>query len=232
MYQSVMAQRQGTGSSGVGFAFMIGVVKDLNPAQNICLVQNLQTGDTQQVALDVRSSTNWPQVGEQWLLDRSLGVWSLRTKVTDRSAPSVTGSRYLMDPDVAALVDVLAGLGLIADTTTGTAADLTWQTPTLASGWTPFTTLTAPRYKLNRDNTVSIEGRATAPAGVVAGATIFTFPADSVYIPPVTKYDTVLVAPGAAGELAVAPDGSVKIWDFGSATVGRVLFHMRYSLTP
>lgn len=232
MYQSVMSQRQGTGSSGIGFAFMVGTIKDLNPDQNICLVQNTQTGDTQQVALDVRSSTNWPQTGEQWLLDRSLGVWALRAKVTDRVAPAFTGAQVLMDPNLLNLVGVLKGLGLITDSTTGVPADYSWKTPTLTTGWTPFSVPTTPRYKINHDNTVSIEGRATAPAGVTSGTTIFTLPASSIYIPSVVKYDTVLVAAGAAGELAVGTDGTVKIWDFGSATVGRVLFHMRYSLTP
>lgn len=231
MYQSALAKRVGTGSSGIGFAFVLVKIKELNPEKNICMAMDLQTGDHYELGLNKRGETAWPQVGDLWVIDRSMGHWMLRLKVTDREPPVLTGDRSVMDPDLHRLMSILQSLGLIQDGTTASSVDPdVWVTPTLASGWIAFTPAVAPRYKLNRDGTVTIEGRATAPGGVTSGTTIFTL--DEGYAPPMVKYDTVLVASGAAGMLSVGTDGAVKLWDFGSATVGRVLFHMRYSLDP
>jgi hypothetical protein len=262
-----MAKRQGIGSSGTGFAFVLAEIKELLPDRNICLAQDLQTGDQYQVGLNKRGETAWPQVGDQWILDRSMGHWALQSKVSDVQAPVFTGSYNTMDPDLLRLMLIFKGLGLVQDGTTAgtvpvvtgskaqirpevqqiiailadrgilddqtTAAAVTpevWQEVTLTTGWTAYTSITRPRYKLNYDNTVSIEGRVVAPAGVTAGTIIFTLPIG--YRPTTSKYFTTLVAPGAPGNLAVAADGTVKIWDFGSATVSMVLIQARFSLLP
>lgn len=117
MYQSVMAKRQGTGSSGVGFAFVLAEIKELRPELNICLAMDLQTGDYYQVGLNKRGETAWPQVGDRWILDRSLGHWALQGKVTDVEPPAFTGNLRTMNPDVLRLAGILHGLGLIQNDT-------------------------------------------------------------------------------------------------------------------
>lgn len=121
MYQSVMAKRQGSGSSGTGFGFALVEIKELRPEKNLCLAMDLQTGDYYDVALTKRGETAWPQVGDRWIMDRSLGHWMLQTKVTGSEPPAYTGHYNLMDPDLLRLVTLLKGLGLLKDaTTTGT----------------------------------------------------------------------------------------------------------------
>lgn len=120
MYQSVMAKRQGIGSSGTGFSFVLAKIKEIHPDKNICLAEDLQTTDQYQVGLNKRGETVWPQVGDTWILDRSLGHWALQTKVTDTEAPVFTGYYNTMDADLLRLVLILKGLGLVQDgTTTG-----------------------------------------------------------------------------------------------------------------
>lgn len=273
VYQSVMAQRQGTGSSGVGFAFALVTIKEVLPDKNICLAEDKQYGTQYQLGLDKRGQIVWPQTGDIWVIDRSLGHWALRSKVTGTTAPSYTGFYNLMDPDVYGLVQILAQLGLITDDTgpgvapappsvTGSQAlvnpimaevlsaldnygvitnDTTasavpvdiWQSVTFVNGFTGYTSGTddvTVRYKLNYDNTVTVEGRATPPATTSNGLTMFTmlpgFP------PPITKYQTTNVANGVSGTIVYGKTGDVQIYDFGSTTPTRILFHMRYSLMP
>lgn len=265
MYQSVLAKRQQTGSSGTGFAFVLVEIKEVHADTNICLVQDVDNNASYyQVGLNKRGETAWPQVGERWIIDRSMGHWMLQCKVTETSAPVFTGNFVTMDADLLRLVTVLSGLGLIQDgTTTGavpvvtgskeqitpavqqiisildargvlddqtTAATVTpevWHDAVLETGWTPWTTAVRPRYKLNYDNTVSIEGRAIPPAGVVSGDLIFTM--DPGFAPPVNKYFTTMIGNGVVGNLIVSTDSTVKIFDFGANTVARMLFHFRYS---
>lgn len=232
MYQSVMAQRQGTGSSGVGFAFMVVDVKELHPDKDLCLVSDVQTGQFQQVGISRRDSIAWPQVGDRWLVDRSQGTWTLRCKITGTAAPVITGSRATVSAPLQALVGALEGLGLVDDqTTASTVAAEVWQTVALVNGFTGYTSGTddvTVRYRLNRDQTVTVEGRATPPATVANGVTMFTIA--SGYRPPVPKYQTTIVANGVAGTIAYGKDGTVGLYDFGGTTPTRVLFHARYSL--
>lgn len=118
MYQSVMAQRQSIGSSGIGFAFALVTIKDLLPDKNICLAQDQQTGTQYQLGLDKRGQIAWPQVGDVWVIDRSLGHWALRCKVTGTSAPPLTGDTALMDTATRQVVATLGELGLVSDQTT------------------------------------------------------------------------------------------------------------------
>lgn len=267
MYQSVMAKRQGSGSSGVGFAFALTEIKELLPDRNICLAMDLQTGDYYEVGLNKRGETAWPQVGDRWILDRSLGHWALQSKVTDVTAPSFTGNLSTMDPDVLRLVMLLKGLGLITDeTTTGTTPKITgskntippqlqqvltilddrqilvdsttaatvpldvWQEPTLVGGWTGYTSGgdATVKYKRNYDNSVTVEGRATPPVGFVSGEPIFTLLPG--FRPLMTKYQSTNCANGVCGTITFGNDGAVRLFDFGSATPTRCLFHMRFSV--
>lgn len=265
MYQSVMAKRQQTGSSGTGFAFVLVEIKEVHPDKNICVARDVDLNSSYyELGLNKRGETAWPQVGDRWIIDRSLGHWALSAKVTDTEAPKFTGNFSTMDPDLLRLATLLKGLGLIQDDTTAgtvpavtgskaqitpavqqiisildargvlddqtTAATVTpevWHDAVLETGWTPWTTGTRPRYKLNYDNTVTIEGRAIPPGSVASGDLMFTM--DSGFAPPVTKYFTTMIGNGVVGNVAVGTDGTLKIFDFGSNTVARVLFHFRYS---
>lgn len=267
MYQSVMAKRQGIGSSGVGFAFVLAEIRELLPERNICLAMDLQTGDYYEVGLNKRGETAWPQVGDRWILDRSLGHWALQGKVTDVTAPSFTGNLTTMDPDVVRLAMLLKGLGLIHDETTTAPAPAvtgskntippqlqqvlnilddrqvlvdqttaptvpldTWVSPALEDGWTGYTSGgdASVKYKRNYDNTVTVEGRATPPGNYSAGGLIFTL--NSGYRPQVTKYQATNCANSVSGTITFGNDGTVRMYDFGSATPTRCLFHMRFSV--
>jgi uncharacterized membrane protein len=268
MYQSVLAKRQGTGSSGTGFAFVLVDIKEVHPDTNICLARDVDNNASYyQLGLNKRGETAWPQVGEQWIIDRSMGHWMLQCKVTDTQAPVFTGNFSAMDADLLRLVTIFQGMGLIQDgTTAGTVPSVTgsraqispavqqiisildakgilndattaptvavdtWITPTLAAGWTPFAAGVAPRFKLNYDNTVTVEGRAVPPGTVTAGDLVFTI--DAGFQPPVSKYFTTMVANSAVGNLIFGADRSVRIWDFGATTVTRLLMQCRYSLLP
>ncbi len=118
MYQSVLAKRQGSGSSGVGFAFKLVDVKELSPDKNICYVSDVQTGESIQVGLNKRGTDSWPRTGDRWLIDRSTGVWMLQCKITSPTAPVITGSAAEMEPGLLQLVSTLEGLGLLQDQTT------------------------------------------------------------------------------------------------------------------
>lgn len=118
MYQSVMSQRQGTGSSGVGFAFALVVIKELLPDKNICLAEDKASGTQYQLGLDKRGILAWPQTGESWIIDRSLGHWALRAKVTDTAAPVISGSAAPMTTAHLQLITLLENLGLLQDGTT------------------------------------------------------------------------------------------------------------------
>lgn len=272
MYQSVMSQRQGTGSSGVGYAFDLVVIKELLPDKNICLAESLQYGTQYQLGLDKRGQISWPQTGDQWVIDRSMGHWALCAKITGTRAPSYTGFSNLMDPDTYRLVQLLTQLGLVVDDTTangvspappaitGSVANLppilgeilnaldeqgivsdqttpvavamdTWQPVVLTNGFTGYTGGTddvTVRYKINYDNTVTVEGRATPPGSVANGVAMFTIATG--YRPPIPKYQTTIVANGVAGTIVYGKDGVVGLYDFGATTPTRVLFHARYSL--
>lgn len=115
---SVMGQTMGSGSSGVGFGFRSVEIREILTAENICLASDVQTSEDFQLGLNKRGSLVWPQVGDRWLIDRSLGHWALRCKITETSAPAVTGSRAGMDRDLLGLLGLLAGLGLVQDSTT------------------------------------------------------------------------------------------------------------------
>lgn len=272
MYQSVLAKRQGTGSSGTGFAFVLATVKELQPDKNICVAQDLQTGDQYQVGLDKRGQIVWPQVGDTWVLDRSVGHWALRLKVTGTAAPGYTGYSNLMDPDLYQLVQLLAGHGLLVDGTTAngvqptppaitgsvgnippilgqilTALDdqqlvvdqttpiavamNTWQPVVLQNSFTGYTSGTddvTVQYKRNYDDTVTVEGRLTPPATVLNGVTMFNI--GTGFRPLKAKYQTTIVANGVAGTIVYGKTGDVQLYDFGSTTPNRVLFHVRYSV--
>jgi hypothetical protein len=122
MRQSVMGQTVANGSSGVGFAFRTVVIKEVHADKNICMASDIQTNESFQLGLNKRGTSSvWPQVGDGWLIDRSMGHWALRCKITDNAPPSFTGSWNSMDSDLFRLVGLLSGMGIIEDdTSTGT----------------------------------------------------------------------------------------------------------------
>lgn len=231
MYQSVLAKTLGQGSSGIGFAFALVDIKDIHPDRNICLVSDLQTGAFTEVGLDKRDSISWPQVGDRWIIDRSLGHWALRCKVTATTPPVITGSRDTIPPTLVSLLGVLEGLGLIKDETTAPTVPLdVWALPALLNGFAPYTVGgdSTVRYRRNYDSTVTVEGRLTPPGSVPNGTIMFSLPGG--FRPVVPKYQTTMVADGVAATITYSSDGSVALYDFGAVTPIRVLFHMRYSL--
>lgn len=119
MYQSVMAKRQGAGTSGTGFAFVLVEIKEIHPDTNICVARDVDNNASYyQLGLNKRGETAWPQVGDRWIIDRSLGHWALQAKVTETEAPEFTGNFSTMDPDLLRLMTILKGLGLVQDATT------------------------------------------------------------------------------------------------------------------
>jgi uncharacterized membrane protein len=119
MRQSVLGQTVGQGTNGIGFAFRTVVIKEVDSAHNICIASDLRTSESFQLGLNKRGDSSvWPQQGDLWLIDRSLGHWALRSKITDTSPPSFTGSYNAMDTDLLRLVGLLEGLGIIQDGTT------------------------------------------------------------------------------------------------------------------
>lgn len=115
MYQSVMAKRQGSGSSGTGFAFALVTIKEILPDKNICLAEDKQSGVQYQLGLDKRGILAWPQTGDIWIIDRSLGHWALRSKITDTEAPVYEGIAARMADSTIHLVSLLEDLGLLQD---------------------------------------------------------------------------------------------------------------------
>jgi hypothetical protein len=117
MRQSVMANAVTTGSSGVGFALRLVVIKEVLADRNICLVSDFYTNEGFQPGLNKRGDSSvWPQVGEQWLIDRSMGHWALKCKVTDTRPPAFNSDTPVRSTDMQQLVNILVGHGIIMDT--------------------------------------------------------------------------------------------------------------------
>lgn len=267
MYQSVMAKRQGIGSSGTGFGFVLVEIKELLPERNICLGQDLQTGDQYQLGLNKRGETAWPQVGDRWIIDRSLGHWALQSKVTEHEPPEFTGYYNLMDPDVLRLMTLMKGLGLLKDaTTTGvppalpvvtgtrnriaptvqsvlTALDTqgvlddqttaetlpvgVWQVvgdpgkPAFSSPWVPYSdpvsgTYQVPRYSIDRDGFVTIEGLAKTTASISGVSVIFELPEG---FRPVKGHVAPSLSSGnVLRQIEVQSSGQVRMTNVATAT--------------
>jgi uncharacterized membrane protein len=117
--QSMLGQTLSNGSGGVGFSFRIVNITEIHPDTNICVGSDIRTAEEFQVGMNKRGSSSvWPQPGDKWLIDRSLGHWALRCKITDTQAPSYTGNSSTMDKDLLRLVGLLKGMGVIQDSTT------------------------------------------------------------------------------------------------------------------
>lgn len=179
MFQSVMAQRQGTGSSGVGYAFDLVVIKELLPDKNICLAESMQYGTGYQLGLDKRGQLAWPQTGDRWIIDRSMGHWALRSKITATSAPVITGSRNTMSATVQSLLDTLGGLGLVDDQTTAQTLPVgVWQVPgALTSPFDNYGGSYQPfRYMIETTGFVVLEGVVKTTSAITGTVPFFTLP--------------------------------------------------------
>ncbi len=267
MYQSVLAKRQGAGTSGTGFYFAVVDIKEVHHDKDLCLAQDLNTSDQYDLSMSKRGETAWPKVGDRWVIDRSMGHWMLQCKITPSKAPEMTGSYSTMDPDLFRLVSLLDGLGLVTDATTaGTLPAVTGSknviTPTVQSilsildargilddqttaetvpigVWQPVTLLNSftgymsgpddvtVRYMRNRDNTITVEGRATPPVAAPANG-VLMFTMATGFRPSITKYQTTNVANGVCGTITYGKNGDVQLFDFGATTPTRVLFHARF----
>lgn len=230
MYQSVLAQRQGTGSSGIGFAFTLVDVKELHPDQNVCLVSDVQTGAFTQVGLDKRDSTAWPQVGDRWIIDRSLGHWALRCKVTATSAPVFTGSRSTVPAPLASLLGVLEGLGLIDDQTTSPTVPVgVWVPAVYASPWADFSgTYQGARYMLDYSGFVVIEGAVKTTAAIAAGTSqVFTL---SPGYRPLKTQPFSQISGTTAREMEITSAGVVQLTGMPNAVVGLTTIGCRFSV--
>jgi len=210
MYQSVMAKRQGIGSSGTGFAFVLAEIKEVHPDTNICVAEDIQTGDQYQVGLNKRGETAWPQVGDRWVLDRSLGHWALRSKVTDTQAPVFTGNFSTMDPDVLRLASLLKGLGLIQDgTTSGTVPAITGSRAQIRPEVQQIISILAARGILNDQTTP-----ATTTPGVWVDAAIssgWTAYASDVRPRCMLNYDNTVSVEGRLVPPATVANGATMM---------------------
>lgn len=136
---SVVANRVAMGNAGTGFAFRSVLVMEVLSSQNICNVKDVQTGEMLQVGINKRGTDSWPQVGDQWVLNRSTaGHWLLAIKVTATTPPVVTANLDT-EPDLGALLTTLAGIGLVNNEAAH--QGFGWNLPgafgsSLGSGWT------------------------------------------------------------------------------------------------
>lgn len=172
MYQSVMAKRVATGSSGTGFAFAVVTVKEVHSDRDLCIVEDLNTSNQQDLAISKRGETAWPQVGDMWLIDRSAGHWMLQCKITAAEAPEMTGNYSTMDPDVFRLMSILKGLGLVTDATTaGTVPVVTGSKNNISAAVQSILGILDARGILDDQTTAE-----TLPVGVWQTVSVFTSP--------------------------------------------------------
>jgi hypothetical protein len=276
-----MAKRQANGSSGTGFSFAVAEVKEILPDRGIALVMDLNTGNIQDVGLNKRGETAWPQVGDRWLIDRSMGHWALQAKITGPEPPEFTGFFNTMDPDVLRLATVLKSLGLIKDAmTSGPVPDLeytgsknlmspaliqlvelldslgviddqstaqtlpvgVWQivgtTPGAATYTSPWAfyqdpvsgSYQAPRYMIEADGFVAIEGLAKATTTVSGSPAIFTLPPG---FRPVKNQLTITMSDATNfRQLEVLSTGVVRLAGIPAATtINWASLNMRFSTT-
>lgn len=166
MRQSVMANSVTTGSSGVGFALRLVVIQEVLSDQNICRVSDFYTNEGFDPGLNKRGdSAVWPQVGEQWLMDRSMGHWALKCKVTGTRPPAVSGSTANPEALLYGLVDTLTAQGMVLDQTVAPAIPLyQWNAVApLTNGWVAGRAggtgvYPAIRYRLLPGNRVELNG--------------------------------------------------------------------------
>lgn len=156
---SVVANRVAMGNAGTGFAFRSVLVMEVLSSQNICNVKDVQTGEMLQVGINKRGTDSWPQVGDQWVLNRSTaGHWLLAIKVTATTPPVVTANTDL-EPDLGALLATLGGIGLVDNQ--AASQGFGWQVPGVAlgsamgSGWVVGPNgggIQAARFRLHRNH--------------------------------------------------------------------------------
>lgn len=230
MYQSVMAKRQGSGSSGTGFSFVLVEVREVHPDKNICLARDVDNNASYyELGLNKRGETAWPQVGDRWIIDRSMGHWALSAKVTDTQAPEFTGNFAAMDADLLRLVTILKGLGLVKDATTaGTLPVGVWQVvgdtgkPAFTSPWVVYNDPVSglyqnPRYILGRDGFVDMEGLAKTTSSVTGTSNIFTLPPG--FRPPKHVVFSSLNNGPSTQQLEVLGTGVVRLTGLPAGTV-------------
>jgi hypothetical protein len=230
MYQSVLAKQQGSGSSGIGFAFKLVDIKELHPDANICLVADVQTAESIQVGLDKRDSVAWPQVGDRWIIDRSLGHWALRCRITATSAPVFTGSRNAIPSAFVTLLGVLEGLGLIDDQTTSQTVPVgVWAPAVYTSPWADFSgAYQSARYLLDYGGFVVIEGAVKTTTTIAAGTSpVFTLPPG---YRPLKTQPFSQISGTTAHSMEITSAGVVQFTAMPNATVTSATISCRFSV--
>jgi len=199
---SVMGKTVAGGTSSVGFGFRSVVVQEVLPDLNVCNTMDVQTSEKIQVGLNKRGTDSWPQVGDQWVLNKSTaGHWMLAIKVTDTQPPTVTGNLDTLDADTVGLVNTLGDLGLIQPSLAHNGFG--WQDPTslLGTGWAigaASGSVQPLRYRITAQKLElagALHTTSTTPA-----TTVFTLPAVPTNYRPATtqRADCVSNASGTA----------------------------------
>lgn len=125
MRQSVMANAVNTGSSGVGFALRRVVINEVLPDRNICRATDVLTNEGFDLGLNKRGDSSvWPQVGDCWMIDRTMGHWALKCKITPTRPPAFNSDAPVRSSDMQKLVNLLVEHGIIEDTS-GSPAPIT-----------------------------------------------------------------------------------------------------------
>jgi hypothetical protein len=116
-------------------------------------------------------------------------------------------------------------VGRIAPATTAG----TWQTLSLASGWSawgaPYWT---PAYRVNGDGTASLSGLARAPASTTTAATVGTLPAEAT--PSTTAHFPTVINSNLHSALEIGSNGLVRINNFTGTAAWAGLDVARYRL--
>lgn len=230
MRASVMGNTVAGGTSSVGFAFRSVVVQEVLPDQNICNTMDVQTSEKIQVGLNKRGTDSWPQVGDQWVLNKSTaGHWMLAIKITATAPPTVTGNLDTLDTDTVGLMNTLEELGLVQLSLARTGFG--WQNPTslLGTGWAigPNSGSVQPlRYRITAQKvelTGAVHTTSTTPA-----TTLFVLPAVPTSYRPATtqRADCVSNAAGTASArfVEITSGGAVSVQNVLTTTATDVYF--------
>jgi hypothetical protein len=218
-------------TNSVGFSYRAVAITQVDIDQGIAIGVDEQRVQVTLPLLLSRAKGRLPVAGESWLIDQSLGFWSL-VAFNGKSADDYTvisgapgGPRIELDPN--GLRYYRADGGLLVDINTDTdvvRVNADFFTPfTLQNGWTNNTSPPAPiaSYRKLPFDSVQVCGNlvhtgsssngvilATLPVGIRPGFN-HTFP---VYI------NTIPAVGGGTPNITVRADGGLQFFNFGTST--------------
>lgn len=189
--------------NGLGFDQQLVKVSELLPDQYIARCMNPQTREQYSVSTTQRSHASWPQVGEYWVITRSIsGLWDFTIKINPPSAPNIVA------PTTASVLNqAITGLvseGLLTDGRTTPA----WTPLTMTGTWTG-----TPSVYLQDNGLLRFRGTVATSGSVSSGSTIATIPNTVGVLPHYTDtYPTTYTigTTPAAGGVTVDTSGNVK----------------------